>query len=183
VNGAGAPLAITLGDPAGIGPEVILGAWARLRATRKAPPAFVVGGPELLRIVAERLGIDCQIVPIADPSEALFASNVGLPVMAGLDGALTPGRPSPEGARLALASLQWGVRFALSGVAAGRVLEIIIATNPGQEGDATALYIQRELVNKGVKITRLARGLPVGGDLEYADEVTLSRALEGRQQM
>ncbi len=116
-----APLAITLGDPAGIGPEVILGAWARLRAERRAPPAFVVGGPELLRSCGERLGIDVPIVPIADPAEAMFASAVGLPVLAGLDGRLTPSRPSPEGARLALASLQWGVKFALSEVAVGLV--------------------------------------------------------------
>jgi 4-hydroxythreonine-4-phosphate dehydrogenase len=116
-----APLAISLGDPAGIGPEVILGAWARLRAEGRAPPAFVVGGPELLRRTAEALAIDCPIVPIAEPAEAIFASAVGLPVLAGLDGPLTPGRPSPDGARLALASLQWGVKFALSGVAVGLV--------------------------------------------------------------
>lgn len=115
------PLAITLGDPAGIGPEVILGAWMRLRAERRAPPAFVVGGPELLRGLAERLLIDCPIVPIADPAEAIFASAVGLPVLAGLDGALTPARPTPDGARLALASLQWGTKFALSELAAGLV--------------------------------------------------------------
>lgn len=121
MTGTGAPLAISLGDPAGIGPEVILGAWARLRAARNTPPAFVVGGPELLRSVAERLGIDCPIIPIADPAEAIFASAVGLPVLAGLDAVLTPGRPSPDGARLALASLQWGVKFALSGVAVGLV--------------------------------------------------------------
>ncbi len=116
-----APLAITLGDPAGIGPEVILGAWMRLRAERRAPPAFVVGGPQLLRATAEALKIDCPIVPIADPSEAIFASAVGLPVLAGLDGALTPARPSPEGASLALASLKWGAKFALSEVAVGLV--------------------------------------------------------------
>ena len=116
-----APLAITLGDPAGIGPEVILSAWARLRAERRAPPAFVVGGPELLRSCGERLGIDFPIVPIADPAEAMFACGVGLPVLAGLDGLLTPSRPTPEGARLALASLQWGVKFALSEVAVGLV--------------------------------------------------------------
>lgn len=116
-----APLAITLGDPAGIGPEVILGAWMRLRAERRAPPAFVVGGPQLLRATAEALKIDCPIVPIADPSEAIFASAVGLPVLAGLDGALTPSRPSPEGASLALASLKWGAKFALSEVAVGLV--------------------------------------------------------------
>lgn len=115
------PLAITLGDPAGIGPEVILGAWARLRAESRMPPAFVVGGPELLRACAQALRIDCPIVPIADPAEAMFASAVGLPVMAGLDGRLTPSRPSPDGASLALASLKWGVRFALSEVAVGIV--------------------------------------------------------------
>ncbi len=63
------------------------------------------------------------------------------------------------------------------------ILEVIIATNPGMEGDATAMYIQRQLAPTGVKITRLARGLPVGGDLEYVDAVTLLRALQGRQEM
>lgn len=63
------------------------------------------------------------------------------------------------------------------------VLEIIIATNPGLEGDATAMFIQRELSKSGVKMTRLARGLPVGGDLEYVDAVTLSRALLGRNEL
>ncbi|AOL95356.1 4-hydroxythreonine-4-phosphate dehydrogenase PdxA [Porphyrobacter sp. LM 6] len=116
-----APLAITLGDPAGIGPEVILGAWMRLRAERREPPAFVVGGPGLLRGIAEKLALDCPIVPIADPSEAMFASAVGLPVLALLDGPWHPARPSPDGARLALASLQWGAKCALAGAAAGLV--------------------------------------------------------------
>lgn len=65
----------------------------------------------------------------------------------------------------------------------GNVLEIIIATNPGMEGDATAMFIQRELAPKGVKVTRLARGLPMGGDLEYVDSVTLTRALQGRNEL
>jgi recombination protein RecR len=59
--------------------------------------------------------------------------------------------------------------------------EIIIATNPSLEGEATALYISEQLKDMPVKISRIARGLPSGGDLEYADEVTLQRALEGRQ--
>lgn len=63
------------------------------------------------------------------------------------------------------------------------IQEVIIATNPGLEGDATAMYIQRELASRGVKITRLARGLPTGGDLEYVDSVTLSRALQGRSSL
>ena len=63
------------------------------------------------------------------------------------------------------------------------VREVIIATNPNMEGEATAMYIARQIEGKGVRVTWLARGLPVGGDLEYADEVTLSRALTGRQLM
>jgi recombination protein RecR len=61
--------------------------------------------------------------------------------------------------------------------------EIIVATNPTLEGESTALYIQRRLADQDVRLTRLARGLPVGGDLEYTDEITLSRALEGRQNL
>lgn len=63
------------------------------------------------------------------------------------------------------------------------VREVILATNPSLEGEATAMYLQRHLAPLGVRVTRLARGLPVGGDLEYADEVTLLRALEGRREM
>jgi recombination protein RecR len=61
------------------------------------------------------------------------------------------------------------------------VREVIIATNPNMAGEATAMYIARQLESRDLRVTRLARGLPVGGDLEYADEVTLSRALAGRQ--
>jgi len=64
----------------------------------------------------------------------------------------------------------------------GKTKEIILATNPTMEGEATAMYIQRLISPLGVKITRIARGLPVGSDLEYADESTLSRALEGRKE-
>lgn len=63
------------------------------------------------------------------------------------------------------------------------VREIIIATNPNLEGEATARYIVRQFQGGSVKITSLARGLPIGGDLEYADEITLSRALSGRSEM
>lgn len=65
----------------------------------------------------------------------------------------------------------------------GEVEEIIIATNPSMEGDATAMYLQQQIKPHGVRVTRLARGLPVGGDLEYADQNTLLRALSGRQDM
>ena len=68
-------------------------------------------------------------------------------------------------------------------LADGEVKEIIIATNPTQEGEATAMYISRQLAGGQVKVTHLARGLPVGGSLEYSDEVTLSRAFQGRQEI
>ena len=61
--------------------------------------------------------------------------------------------------------------------------EVILATNPNVEGEATALYLAKLLRPLGVKVTRIARGLPVGGDLEYADQVTLSKALEGRREI
>jgi recombination protein RecR len=63
------------------------------------------------------------------------------------------------------------------------VQEVILATNPNLEGEATAMYLTKLLTPLGPRVTRLARGLPVGGDLEYADEVTLTRALEGRREL
>ena len=65
----------------------------------------------------------------------------------------------------------------------GRVAEVIVATDPDVEGDTTAFYIAKLLAPLGVKITRIARGLPVGGDLEFADEVTLAKAITGRQEI
>ena len=62
----------------------------------------------------------------------------------------------------------------------GTVQEVIMATNPNIEGEATAMYVSRQLNPMGVRVTRLARGLPTGADLEYADDVTLARALENR---
>ncbi len=65
----------------------------------------------------------------------------------------------------------------------GAVEELVMATNPNLEGEATSMYIHRLIAPLGLKVTRPARGLPVGGDLEYADEMTLGRAMEGRQEM
>ena len=75
------------------------------------------------------------------------------------------------------------VRELLARLEGNHVREVILATNPNVEGDATALYLAKLLRPLGLRVTRIARGLPVGGDLEYADEVTLSRALEGRREM
>lgn len=63
----------------------------------------------------------------------------------------------------------------------GEIKEVILATNPSAEGETTAMYIRNQLAPAGITLTRLARGLPVGGDLEYADQITLGRALQGRQ--
>ena len=75
------------------------------------------------------------------------------------------------------------IRELLSRLQDGAVQEIILATNPNLEGDATAMYLYRLISPLGVRVTQIARGLPVGGDLEYADDLTLTRALAGRRAM
>lgn len=78
---------------------------------------------------------------------------------------------------------QLTVKELLSRIATGEVREVVMATNPTVEGEATAMYIAKLLKPLGVKVSRLAYGIPVGGNLEYADEVTLYRALEGRSEL
>ena len=78
---------------------------------------------------------------------------------------------------------QLKIRELLTRLADDRIKEIIIATDPNLEGEATATYLARTMKPLGIKISRLASGLPVGGDLEYADEVTLGRAFEGRRSL
>jgi recombination protein RecR len=75
------------------------------------------------------------------------------------------------------------VRELIDRLAPGEITEVVIATNPNVEGETTALYLARLIKPLGIKVTRIASGLPVGGDLEYADEVTLGRALEARREM
>jgi len=75
------------------------------------------------------------------------------------------------------------IKGLLSRVGDGAVDEVILATNPNVEGEATALYLARLLKPLGVRVTRIAMGIPVGSDLEYADEVTMSRAMEGRREV
>ncbi|MGE0394341.1 MAG: recombination mediator RecR [Vicinamibacterales bacterium] len=74
------------------------------------------------------------------------------------------------------------IKSLLARVGAGTVEEVIVATNPTVEGEATALYLARLLKPLGVRVTRIAMGIPVGSDLEYADEITMSRAMEGRRE-
>ena len=75
------------------------------------------------------------------------------------------------------------IRELVSRVGEGRIEEVILATNPSLEGESTAAFVRKKLDLFQVRVTRLARGLPVGGDLEYADEITLIRALEGRSEI
>ena len=90
-------------------------------------------------------------------------------------GSISPLRGvSPD--QLAIASL-------LKRLQTGTVEEVILATNPNVEGETTALYLSRLIKPLGIRVTRLALGLPVGGDLEYADEVTMAKALEGRREL
>jgi recombination protein RecR len=118
-----------------------------------------------------------QIVVVEEPLDVLAVEKTG--AYKGryhvLHGAISPvDGIGPESLK---------IRELVARVEAGSVLEVIIATNPGMEGDATAMYLQRQLTPTGVKVTRLARGLPTGGDLEYVDSVTLLRALQGRHEM
>ncbi|MGD0741914.1 MAG: recombination mediator RecR [Acidimicrobiales bacterium] len=78
---------------------------------------------------------------------------------------------------------QLHIRELLARVEQGHIVEVIVCTNPNLEGDATAMYLSRVLKPLGVRVTRIASGLPVGADLEYADEQTLGRALDGRREV
>ena len=75
------------------------------------------------------------------------------------------------------------IKELLTRIMEGEIKEIILATNPRVEGEATSMYISKLVKPLGVKVTRIARGIPVGGDLEYTDEITLTKALEGRSEM
>ncbi len=92
-----------------------------------------------------------------------------------LHGVLSPGRN--------IGADDLRIRELLARLSDGTVREVIIATNPDVEGEATALYLARLIKPLGVQVTRIAHGIPVGGDLEYTDEVTLGQALSGRRQM
>jgi recombination protein RecR len=118
-----------------------------------------------------------MVCVVEEPLDVLALERVG--VYQGhyhvLHGALSPIEGvGPEDLR---------IRELLERVKGGKVQEIILATNPSMEGDATAMFLQQQLKRFDLRVTRLARGLPVGGDLEYADQNTLLRALMGRQEM
>lgn len=130
---------------------------------------------ETCNICASHAREQAMIAVVEEPFDvvALEKTNLYHGLYHVLGGVISPiDGIGPE--RLQIASL-------LKRIPEERITEVILATNPSLEGESTAMYIREALEKTEVKVTRLARGLPVGGDLEYADQITLGRALEGRQ--
>src|SRR3989442_419371 len=154
--------------------EAIVGAKERVRFCREC---FSVSEGELCRICRDP-GRDLSVICVVEePKDQAAIEKAG--VIRGryhvLGGAISPLEGiGPDDLR---------VQDLLDRVSRNGVSEVILATNPNLEGNATAMYVAALLKPLGVTVTRLASGLPVGGDLEYADEVTLGQALEGRRQM
>lgn len=117
---AGAPLAVSLGDPAGVGPELIAAAWAA-RDAQGLPPFVVTGGVEVLRAAAARRGLRMPVRQVFHPNEAADCFDYALPVLDGADGDYQPGQPDRAGSQLALASLQEATGLARAGEVAGIV--------------------------------------------------------------
>ncbi len=138
---------------------------------------ITTAGRETCEICGNDLREKSQICVVEEPLDVIALERTG--VYTGqyhvLHGALSPIEGiGPEDIK---------IRELITRVRRGGIKEIILATNPSMEGDYTAAYLSQQLAPLGVRITRLARGLPVGGDLEYADQSTLQRALSGRQEM
>ena len=132
---------------------------------------------ELCPICDDVMRDQSLICVVAEPKDviALERSKEFMGVYHVLHGVISPlNRKAPEDIR---------IKELLNRVASGNVREVIMATNPDTEGEATAMYISRLLQPLEVKVTHLAYGIPVGSHLEYADEVTISRALEGRKEI
>jgi recombination protein RecR len=134
-------------------------------------------GNELCEICSSATRDESKVCVVEEPLDVLALERTGgfMGHYHVLHGALSP----IEGIGPEDLKIKPLVERARSGV----IKELIIATNPSMEGDATALYLKQQMVNMPMRMTRLARGLPMGGDLEYADQNTLLRALAGRQEM
>src|SRR5206468_7002213 len=154
--------------------EAIVGAKERVRFCQEC---FSVSERELCRVCADPGRDPTVICVVEEPKDQAAVEKAG--VIRGryhiLGGAISPlDGIGPDDLR---------VQELLDRVARDGVEEVILATNPNLEGNATAMYVAGLIKPLGVLVTRLASGLPVGGDLEYADEVTLGQALEGRREM
>jgi recombination protein RecR len=145
------------------------------RTTLCAQCFNVAEGGELCGVCGDTQRDDAVLCVVEDPRDIVAVERTGQ--FRGryhvLGGALNP----LEG----IGPDQLKVRELLTRIDAGLIREVIVCTNPNLEGEATAMYVARLLTPLGVVVSRLASGLPVGGDLEYADELTLGRALEGRR--
>jgi recombination protein RecR len=145
------------------------------RTTLCAQCFNVAEGGELCGVCGDPQRDDAVLCVVEDPRDIVAVERTGQ--FRGryhvLGGALNP----LEG----IGPEQLKVRELLTRIDAGLIREVIVCTNPNLEGEATAMYVARLLTPLGVVVSRLASGLPVGGDLEYADELTLGRALEGRR--
>jgi len=154
--------------------EAIVAAKEKVRFCREC---FSVAEGDLCRVCRDPGRDPTVICVVEEPKDQAAVEKAG--VIKGryhvLGGAISPlDGIGPDDLR---------VQELLDRVARDDVQEVILATNPNLEGNATAMYVAALLKPSGVKVTRLASGLPVGGDLEYADEVTLGRALTGRRDM
>jgi recombination protein RecR len=154
--------------------EAIIAAKEKVRFCREC---FSVAEGDLCRVCRDPGRDPTVICVVEEPKDQAAVEKAG--VIKGryhiLGGAISPlDGIGPDDLR---------VQELLDRVARDDVQEVILATNPNLEGNATAMYVAALLKPIGVKVTRLASGLPVGGDLEYADEVTLGQALEGRRDM
>jgi recombination protein RecR len=154
--------------------EAIIAAKEKVRFCREC---FSVAEGDLCRVCRDPGRDPTVICVVEEPKDQAAVEKAG--VIKGryhvLGGAISPlDGIGPDDLR---------VQELLDRVARDDVQEVILATNPNLEGNATAMYVAALLKPSGVKVTRLASGLPVGGDLEYADEVTLGQALEGRRDM
>jgi recombination protein RecR len=138
---------------------------------------ITLAGQELCEVCADPRRDEAVICVVEEPLDVLMVERTG-----GYEGRyhVLHGVLSPiEG----IGPEQLKIAPLVERVKSGEVKEVIVATNPSMEGDATALYLRQQLAPYKVRVTRLARGLPVGGDLEYADQNTLLRALSGRQDL
>jgi recombination protein RecR len=154
--------------------EAIVQAKERVRFCREC---YGVSEGELCRFCADPSRDASTVCVVEEPKDVSVLERAG--TIKGryhvLGGAISPMQGiGPDDLR---------VQELLDRVGRNGVTEVILATNPNLEGNATAMYVAGLLKPLGVKVTRLASGLPVGGDLEYADEVTLGQALEGRREM
>jgi len=166
-----------LREPTGLASALAQALEALSNGTALCERCFNVTEQSPCPICADSTRDQQQICVVEEPMDVLAVERTG--VYRGtyhvLHGALSPiDGVYPE--KLRIAEL-------IERVHDTRPREVILATNPSLEGENTAAYVYQQLLATGVNVTRLARGLPVGGDLEYTDEVTLSRALEGRRAM